>query len=50
MAVLTACATANMEALGGMAPDLVGLNKTATEAMQAASRRSPRSSTSCASA
>ena len=39
MAVLTACATANMEALGGMAPDLVGLNKTATEAMQTASRQ-----------
>ena len=38
MAVLTACATANMEA-GGMAPDLVGLNKTATEAMQTASRQ-----------
>ena len=39
MAVLTACAIANMEALGGMAPDLVGLNKTATEAMQTASRQ-----------
>ena len=39
MAVLTASATANMEALGGMAPDLVGLNKTATEAMQTASRQ-----------
>jgi Phasin protein len=39
MAVLTACATANMEALGGMAPDLVDLHKTATEAMQTASRQ-----------
>ena len=39
MAVLNTCASANMEALGGMAPDLVGLNKTATEAMQTASRQ-----------
>ena len=39
MAVLTASATANMEALGGMAPDLVGLHKTATDAMQTASRQ-----------
>ena len=37
--MLTASAAANMEALGGMAPDLVGLNKTATEAMQTASRQ-----------
>ena len=39
MAVLNTCASANMEALGGMAPDLVGLQKSATDAMQTASHQ-----------
>ena len=39
MAVLNTCASANMEALGGLAPDLAGLQKTATDAMQTASRQ-----------
>src|SRR5215213_1273340 len=39
MAVLNDCAAANMKALGGMAPDFVAMQKTATEAMQAVSRQ-----------
>ena len=39
MAVLNTCASANMEALGGMAPDLAGLQKMATDAMQTASHQ-----------
>lgn len=39
MNVLNACAAANLEALGGMAPDLANLQKMATEAMQNATRQ-----------
>ena len=39
MAVLNNCASANMEALGGIAPDLAGLQKVATDAMQTASHQ-----------
>ena len=39
MAVLNACAARNMEALGGQAPDLAQLQKTAAAAMEAASRQ-----------
>ena len=39
MAVLNTCASANMEALGGIAPDLAGLQKVATDAMQTASHQ-----------
>ena len=39
MAVLNTCASANMEALGGIAPDLAGLQKMATDAMQTASHQ-----------
>lgn len=39
MQVLNSCAAANMEALGGMTPDLANLQKMATEAMERASRQ-----------
>ena len=39
MAVLNDCAAANMKALGGMTPDLAAMQKSASEAMQAASRQ-----------
>jgi hypothetical protein len=39
MAVLNDCAAANVKALGGMTPDLAAMQKSASEAMQAASRQ-----------
>jgi len=39
MAVLNDCAAANATALGGMAPDLAGMQKAASDAMQAASQQ-----------
>jgi methyl-accepting chemotaxis protein len=39
MAVLNDCAAANVQALGGLAPDFAGMQRTATETMQNATRQ-----------
>ena len=49
LAVLNDAATANAQALGGAAPNFAEMQKTVTEAMQNASRRSPQPLRRCAS-